>query len=93
MEVITAISEGPNKDLDLGGVFITRYDQRKVLNREVAAIIENHFKERVFKTKIRDNIALAEAPARGLDIFRYQPKSYGAQDYKALCKEIIKRGQ
>ena len=93
MEVITAISEGPNKDLDLGGVFITRYDQRKVLNREVAAIIENHFKERVFKTKIRDNIALAEAPARGLDIFRYQPKSYGAQDYRALCKEIIKRGQ
>jgi len=44
-----------------------------------------------YKTRVRDNIALAEAPAQGLDIFRYQPKSYGAEDYLSLCKEILKR--
>jgi chromosome partitioning protein len=37
---------------------------------------------------IRDNISLAEAPAVGLDIFRYAPDSYGATDYQALAKEI-----
>ncbi len=90
VEVIEKIQKRLNKDLRIGGVFITQYDSRKVLNRNVSETIEAHFKGKVFKTKIRDNIALAEAPTAGLDIFRYQLKSYGAEDYLALCKEIIK---
>jgi len=91
IEVVEKINKRLNKELKVGGVFITQYDARKVLNRDVVETIQAHFKDKVFKTKIRDNIALAEAPAQGLDIFRYQPKSYGAEDYIALCKEIIKR--
>ena len=77
----------------MGGVFITQYDNRKVLNRDVVTTIEKHFKEELFKTKIRDNVALAEAPAQGLDIFRYNPKSYGAEDYLELSKEISKHNK
>ena len=91
VEVIDKIKKRLNKELSIGGVFITQYDSRKVLNRDVVATIEKHFSKEVFKTKIRDNIALAEAPTAGLDIFRYNPKSYGAEDYLALSKEIIKR--
>ena len=91
MEVVEKIKKRLNKGITVGGVFITQYDNRKVLNRDVVSTIEAHFKNEVFKTKIRDNVALAEAPAQGLDIFRYQAKSYGAEDYLALCKEIIKR--
>ena len=91
MEVIDKIQRRLNKDLKLGGVFITQYDSRKVLNRDVADTIKAHFKDEVFNTKIRDNIALAEAPANGLDIFRYNPKSYGAEDYLKLSKEIINK--
>jgi len=91
VEIIDKITKRLNKDLKLGGVFITQYDSRKVLNRDVVATIEKHFKEKVFKSKIRDNVALAEAPTQGVDIFRYQPKSYGAEDYLALCKEILKK--
>ena len=91
MEVIDKIKKRLNKDIILGGVFITQYDSRKVLNKDVASTIEDHFKRDVFNTRIRDNIALAEAPAQGLDIFRYQPKSYGAEDYLSLCKEILKK--
>ena len=91
IEVVDKIKKRLNKDLKLGGVFITQYDSRKVLNRDVVAIIEAHFKDEVFKTKVRDNIALAEAPSQGLDIFRYSPKSYGAEDYLSLSKEILKR--
>jgi len=90
VEVIDKIQKRLNKELQIGGVFITQYDQRKVLNRDVAATIEGYFKDKLFKTKLRDNIALAEAPTQGVDIFRYQPKSKGAEDYLALCKEIIK---
>jgi chromosome partitioning protein len=88
-EVIEKIKKRLNKGLKLGGVFITQYDSRKVLNRDVVETIEEHFKDLVFYTKIRDNVALAEAPAKGLDIFRYDSKSYGAEDYLTLSKEIL----
>ena len=91
IEVVDKIKRRLNKELRVGGVFITQYDGRKVLNRDVVATIEAHFKDEVFKTRVRDNIALAEAPAQGLDIFRYNPKSYGAEDYLSLSKEILKR--
>jgi len=91
LEVIDKIKRRLNKELKVGGVFTTQYDGRKVLNRDVVATIEAHFKDEVFNTRIRDNIALAEAPAQGLDIFRYSPKSYGAEDYLSLSKEILKR--
>jgi chromosome partitioning protein len=91
VEVVEKIKSRLNKELKMGGVFITQYDGRKVLNRDVVETINAHFKSEVFKTKIRDNIALAEAPAQGLDIFRYNAKSNGAEDYMDLAKEIIKR--
>ena len=75
--------------LDIDRVFITKYDSRKILNRDVKESIESALQDKLFKTLIRDNIALAEAPAQGLDIFRYSPKSYGAEDYEALCREIL----
>lgn len=90
VEVINKIKTRLNKNLKIGGVFVTQYDSRKVLNKNVVATIEEHFKSHVFNTKIRDNIAIAEAPAQALDIFRYQLKSNGADDYMSLCKEIIK---
>ena len=90
LEVIEKIQKRLNKELKVGGVFITQYNERKVLNRDVVATIEAHFKNKVFKTRVRENIALAEAPAQGVDIFRYQAKSYGAEDYLSLCNEILK---
>ena len=91
VEVVEKIKSRLNKGLKIGGVFITQYDGRKVLNRDVFETINEHFKSEVFKTKIRDNIALAEAPAQGMDIFRYNAKSNGAEDYMELAKEILKR--
>lgn len=91
LEVIDKIQKRLNKGLRIGGVFITQYDSRKILNRNVVEAIEDHFKDRVFNTRIRDNVALAEAPTKGEDIFRYNPRSYGAVDYLALCREILKR--
>jgi chromosome partitioning protein len=91
LEVIDKITKRLNKDLRVGGVFITQYDGRKVLNRDVVATIGAHFQDQLFKTMVRDNIALAEAPSQGLDIFRYNPKSYGAEDYLSLSQEVINR--
>ncbi|WP_138995242.1 ParA family protein [Larkinella sp. C7] len=89
IEVVEKIQKRLNQGLTVGGVFLTQYDSRKILNRNVAEAIETHFKGRVFTTKIRDNVALAEAPTQGLDIFRYDPKSNGAEDYTRLTEELL----
>jgi chromosome partitioning protein len=80
-----------NKKLQIGGVIATMYDQRKVLNRDIVQTIEGFFGDKVFRTKIRNNVALAEAPSEGKDIFDYNPSSNGAKDYLDLAKEIIAR--
>jgi chromosome partitioning protein len=67
------------------------YDQRKVLNRDVVDTIRKYFGELLFETLIRDNVALAEAPAQRKDIFAYSPVSPGSEDYLALCKELLTR--
>ena len=90
-EIVERVGKRLNKGLHIGGVFVTQYDQRKVLNRNVAEAIREHFPSVVFRTAIRDNVALAEAPTQALDVFRYAPRSTGAEDYAALAKEIIKR--
>ena len=92
-EIVEKVRKRLNKGLRIGGVFVTQYDQRKVLNRNVAETIREHFPAETFRTAIRDNIALAEAPTQGLDVFRYAPKSTGAADYQALAKEIDKRNK
>lgn len=90
-QVIDKVKVRLNKSLYIIGVVATMYDSRKVLNREVVETIKKFFGKRVFKTMIRDNIALAEAPSKRKDIFQYSPGSIGAQDYLELCKELIER--
>lgn len=90
-QVIDKVRFRLNKGLHIGGVIATMYDARKVLNRDVVETIRKYFGEKVFDTLIRDNVALAEAPAHRKDIFKYSRSSSGAKDYLALCKEIIER--
>jgi len=90
-DVINKVKKRLNRGLEIGGVFITQFDSRKVLHRDIAQAIDDHFKELIFQTKIRDNITLAEAPGTGTDIFHYSSKSHGAEDYRLLCDEILSR--
>ncbi len=90
-QVIDKVKFRLNKKLDIVGVMATMYDNRRVLNRDVVETIHKFFGEKVFKTYIRDNVALAEAPAQRKDIFGYSPKSVGAEDYLNICKELVAR--
>jgi len=91
LKVSKLITKRLNPSLTIGGIFLTQFDGRKILNRDVLATIEENFPNELFNTKIRDNVALADAPSYKTDIFRHSPKSNGAEDYKELSKEIIKR--
>ena len=92
LETVGIVKKRLNKKLDITGILCTRFDGRKNLHNEVVEKINQHFGDKVFITKIRDNISLAEAPGFGQTIFEYRPKSRGAEDYKSLTNEILKRG-
>ena len=87
--IINQIKKRLNKQVDITGVFLTQFDSRVVLNRNIAEMVENSFPNKVFKTRIRKNIALVEAPIEDKDIFSYAPNSNGAKDYQALSNEIL----
>lgn len=87
---ITEMKEG-NRELAITGVFLTKYDQRKNLNKEVKDILENNFKGIIFNTYINTNVAIAEAPSHQADIYTYEPNSTGAKDYANLVEEIIRQ--
>ena len=78
-----------NEDLKITGVFLTKYDTRKNLNKQVKEVLDNTFKGKVFTTNINTNVALAEAPSHQKDIFSYEPTSTGARDYANLVEEVI----
>ena len=74
----------------LEGIVITQFDKRKTLNKSVAEIINDSFCDKVFKTIVRDNVALAEAPIKGKNVFEYNKNCNGAKDYMALAQEVLK---
>ncbi len=89
-DVVSEVKRRVNPELEVGGVFFTRFNNRK-LNKEVVSMVQSRYGDKVFQTKIRENIAIAEMPLSGQTIFEYDPKSNGAADYWALSEEIIAR--
>ena len=89
-DIISRVQRRKNPSLKLSGIIICRWGGRS-LNKQVEESLRAKFGEVVFNTKIRENISLAEAPAFLEDIVTYAPTSHGAEDYKALTKEILER--
>ena len=80
-----------NPGLAVLGIVPTFVDRRKRLCRDVLDVLAKNHADAVTASTIRDNVALAEAPSHGQSIFAYDAKSYGAQDYNSLGKELITR--
>ncbi|UQZ91324.1 chromosome partitioning protein ParA (plasmid) [Deltaproteobacteria bacterium Smac51] len=91
LDTVDLVKKRLNSQLRLGGIVATQHDKRKGLHREVLESIKKHFPQAVFKTAVRNAVALAEAASFGRDIFEYRPKSAGAEDYANLAKEILNR--
>lgn len=90
MNVIKIVQERLNPSLRIGGIVITQYNQRKTLNKSVTELIKDSFCDQVFNAIIRDNVALAEAPIKGQNIYEYNKNCNGAKDYMELAKEVLK---
>ena len=91
VDVINVVKRRMNPGLEIAGVIATFYNSRRNLDQQIVEQIETFFPGKLFETKISQNTALAEAPSQGKNIFEYDSRSKGAQQYKTLAEELIER--
>jgi chromosome partitioning protein len=100
LRTIEIVAKRLNPTLRLTGVVFCMYDSGTRLAAEVSHDVYDFFAQRStcdtvwadvknFKTNIRRNIRLAEAPSFGQSIFQYAPQSNGAEDYRRLAAEVM----
>ncbi len=80
-----------NPALEIEGLLRTMYDPRNTLALNVAAELERHFGDRLYRTVIPRNVRLAEAPSHGVPALTLEIKSKGALAYLALAGEVVRR--
>lgn len=71
---------------------LTRFDGRRGMAWEVLKVLEEKFGTDVCRTRIAENVSLAESPAHNKTIFEHAPNSRGAQDYETLLDELLADG-
>jgi len=99
-ETVTLVHQHLNPQLRIGGVVICMHDAGTRLAAEVIEDVGQFIgalrdigaawsDARLFSTRIRRNVKLAESPSHGKTIFDYEPGCHGALDYAALADEIF----
>jgi chromosome partitioning protein len=100
LRTIDVVGKRLNSNLRLTGVLLCMYDANTRLSAEVTSDIADFFTRgrtpeslwtdaRIFASRIRRNVRLAEAPSFGQSIFQYAPTSNGAEDYRSLAAEVL----
>ncbi len=100
LRTIDVVAQRLNPVLRLTGVVLCMYESGTRLAAEVTSDVHEFFEENkkqstawadaeTFRTRIRRNIRLAEAPSFGQSIFQYAPSSNGAADYGNLAREVL----
>jgi chromosome partitioning protein len=86
---LAMVRENLNPDVRVEGIVPTMYDGRTLHAREAIEILEEHFGDLVYATRIRKTVRYAEAPVKGSSVLRYEPSGPAAQAYRDLAKEVL----
>jgi chromosome partitioning protein len=99
-ETTALVSKRINPALKVTGIVLSLYEANVRLSQEVVRDLQEYLdksrganvpwsKARIFATRIRRNVKLAECPSFGQSIFAYAPTCHGAEDYAALAQEVL----
>jgi chromosome partitioning protein len=91
LQTADKVKKRMNPGLALAGIILVKHSPRTRFSQAVTDNLQNNtrLKGKLFSTYIRQDIALMESSAFGQSIYEYAPKSRGAEDYRALAKQII----
>jgi chromosome partitioning protein len=98
-ETTALVTRRLNRQLKVSGIILCLYETGTRLAADVTDDLTRFLTNsdpqapwsgaRVFSSRIRRNIKLAEAPSFGQSIYEYAPNSSGSQDYAALVEEVV----
>lgn len=98
-ETTALVNRRLNRNLRVTGVVLCLYETGTRLAADVTDDLRRFLESsdpqapwagaRIFQSRVRRNIKLAEAPSFGQSIFDYAPKSSGAVDYGGLVDEVV----
>jgi chromosome partitioning protein len=92
MLTVREMRQTANPDLRIEGVVLTMYDQRNNLSQQVESDAREYLGDLVFETVIPRNVRVSEAPSFAMPVIEYDPTSRGAMAYRALAREMVRRG-
>lgn len=98
-ETTALVTRRLNRDLRVTGIMLCLYESGTRLAADVVEDLRQFLKSSdtetpwaraaIFKTRIRRNIKLAEAPGFGQSVLDYAPGSAGAVDYIDMAEEVL----
>ncbi len=99
LETLLLVHTRVNPALKVTGLFYCMFDGRTSLSNEIVNDVQTFFSHsqipncpwkdiKIFETRIRRNIKLAESPSHGQTIFEYENFCHGAEDYRMLAEEV-----
>ena len=89
MLTLREVRQSANPDLRIEGIVLTMYDQRNNLSQQVEQDARDNLGELVFDTVIPRNVRISEAPSFAMPVLAYDPRSKGAEAYRALAQELV----
>jgi chromosome partitioning protein len=86
---INRIRASVNPELTLNGIVFTMVNTVAKLTQDVMAEVRNHFGDKVYETVIPRNVRVSEAPSMGTPVVFLDPRSKGAESYRAFAWEFM----
>jgi chromosome partitioning protein len=91
MAAMERVRSGLGASASLMGILFTLVPPGGKAAKAVMELVRERFGDQVFKTEIRRDVRLTEAPAYSQTIFDHAPGCRGAAGYEALTEEVIRR--
>jgi chromosome partitioning protein len=100
LETTALVAKRLNPALKVTGVVLSLFEGNTRLAQDVVRDLQGYLERsrgtntpwclaRIFTSRIRRNIKLAECPSFGQSIFAYSPTCNGAEDYASLAREVL----
>jgi len=91
IKTVETVKQRLNPELEITAIVPCRVDARTNLAQDVVDRLRERFGKLVTRTVIRETVKLREAPSFRKPITEYDPHGHGAEDFRAVAGELLKR--
>jgi chromosome partitioning protein len=91
VETVDLIRDRLNPELELAHLIACRVDYHTNLARDIVQALRNSFGAKVLEAVVRETVRIREAWSYGQPVTVYDPTGAGAEDFRAVAAELVKR--